>query len=593
MKFAITAAVALCLATEWVVCASGTNTTGLEKIKHFVYFMQENRSFDHYYGTMAGVRGFNDPNVGMQSNGNSLYYQPYLFSSDWRNGAGYILPFQFTGNRAGCTVGGSNGWFPNHLALNGGKNDNWPTGNSPMSMGYEIRDQLPFHFALAEEFTIADMYFQSVTASTNPNRVVWMSGTNSADGYSLQDNTESPTLKWGTYPQNLTTAGVSWQVFQDNGKYNFDDDPLKWFQYWSALPDGAEKQKGLGFLGIAEFQARAANGTLPQVSYIVGATELSEHPDNCPSAGAWLQRQVVESVMNSPLWESTALIINYDESGGFYDHVVPPQAPKSEWQPVALELGIKSSPGLGPRVPFICISPYCRGGNVFTEVSDHRSTLMLLEQWIGKNSNGSVRAPAGLISPWARQTVSSLLNLFDFDNPDFSIPNLPDVATPPKDSTGKWDPTEMCEALTDPKSSPPYGKQKMPVVEKGSKRLRGYLTEGRYLVFRSGSNSLQSNGGELVVGNSTLQSPAEVFVVNNINGSFQIMNNQTKSCINVSGQVVQLGGCGTTLWNSTYTANGATYNLYESKGGQGLTISSNSVNVTKSATSFQIYSVQI
>jgi phospholipase C len=157
MKFSITAAVALCLATEWVVSASGSNTTGLEKIKHFVYFMQENRSFDHYYGTMAGVRGFNDPNVGIQSNGNSLYYQPYLLSPDFKNGANYILPFQFTGNRAGCTEGGSNGWLQNHLALNGGKNNNWPMGNSPMSMGYENRSQIPFHFALAEEFTIADM----------------------------------------------------------------------------------------------------------------------------------------------------------------------------------------------------------------------------------------------------------------------------------------------------------------------------------------------------------------------------------------------------------------------------------------------------
>ncbi|KAH8549452.1 phosphoesterase family-domain-containing protein [Umbelopsis sp. PMI_123] len=591
MKFGITAAVALCLATEIVAHSGASNSTGLEKIKHFVYFMQENRAFDHYYGTMAGVRGFNDPNVGIQEDGNSLYYQPYAFSPDKKNGTRYLLPFQFTGNRAGCTVGGSNGWVPNHLALNNGKNNNWPLGNSPMSMGYETREQIPFHFALAEEFTVADMYFQYVIASTDPNRVVWISGTNSDGGYFLQDNVEWPKLKWSTYPQNLTTADVSWQVFQDND--NFDDDPLKWFQYWSDLPDGPEKSKGLGFLGIKEFQECAANGTLPQVSYIVGAQELSEHPDNCPSAGAWLQKQVVESVMHSPLWNSTALIINYDESGGFFDHVVPPQAPKSEWQRAVLEFGIKRSPGLGPRVPFICISPYCRGGNVFTEVSDHRSTLMLLEKWIGKGKNGDVLAPAGLVSPWARQTASSLVNLFDFENPDFSIPKLPYVATPSKDSSGKWDPTEMCEKLTDPKSKPPYGNQKMPVVEKGSKRLRGYLTEGRYLIFRSGYHSLQSQDQKLVVGISTLKLPAEVFIVNETNGSFQVMNNKTGSCINVNKQKVELGGCGSTLWNVTYTANGATYKLHDSKDGQGLTISSNNLKLTKSGSSFQIHSVQI
>ncbi|GAB5592765.1 hypothetical protein Unana1_07665 [Umbelopsis nana] len=593
MKFGVAAAIAtVCIAADIVAGKGGnSNGTGLEKIKHFVYFMQENRAFDHYYGTMAGVRGFNDPNVGVQGNGNNLYYQPDSSSPDIKNGSKYLLPFQFKGNRAGCTVGGSNGWIPNHSALNGGLNDNWPAGNSPMSMGYETRDQIPFHFALAEEFTIADMYFQSVTGSTNPNRVVWISGTNSAGGYDLQYNVELIKLKWSTYPQNLTTAGVSWQVFQDND--NFDDDPLAWFKYWNDLSDGAEKSKGLGFLGIKEFQDRAANGTLPQVSYIVGATELSEHPNNCPAAGAWLQRQVVESVMNSPLWNQTALIINYDESGGFYDHVVPPQAPKSEWQRNWLEFGILQSPGLGPRVPLICISPYCRGGNVYTEVADHRSTIMLLEEWIGKDGNGSTRAPAGLISPWARQTVSSLTNLFDFENPDFSIPTLPDVAMPPKDSSGKWDPTEMCEKLSDPKSTPPYGNQSLPVVEKGSKRLRGYLTEGRYLVFRSGTQSLQSTGKTLVVGKSTLKAPAEVFVVNQVHGSFHVVHNKTNSCINTNGQAITLGSCGTTAWNVTYSPYGATYTLHESKTGQALSASPKGLALSNTATTFQLYSVSI
>jgi K+-transporting ATPase A subunit len=147
--------------------------------------------------------------------------------------------------------------------------------------------------------------------------------------------------------------------------------------------------------------------------------------------------------------------------------------------------------------------------------------------------------------------------------------------------------------LSDPKSKPPYGNQKMPVVEKGSKRLRGYLTEGRYLVFRYGSHSLQSNGKKLIVGHSTFKSPAEVFVVNDFNGSFQIMNNKTNTCINVNGHEVQLGSCSTTLWNATYTSNGATYKLHDSREGQGLAISSDSVKLSKSGSSFQIHSVQI
>jgi phospholipase C len=171
--------------------------------------------------------------------------------------------------------------------------------------------------------------------------------------------------------------------------------------------------------------------------------------------------------MHSPLWNETALIINYDESGGelsifyfrprdlalklslpltpgFYDHVVPPQAPQSEWVTDKYN-GQKAYIGFGPRVPIVCVSPYCRGGNVFTEVSDHTATLRLLEEWIGKNANGTYKAPASLISPWSRATTSDLVNLFDFANPDFSIPVLPTIAKPAQNAQGVWDPTEMCE----------------------------------------------------------------------------------------------------------------------------------------------------
>src|SRR6478752_6269077 len=127
---------------------------------------------------MSGVRGFADPNIGIQDNGLNLLYQPCSKSTDVKNGTKYLLPYHLEGKRAGCTGGGSNGWSANHKALNNGKNNNWPDGNSPNSMGYLNRSQIPFLYSLADEFTIADMYFQSVTGSTDPNRVVWMSGTN-------------------------------------------------------------------------------------------------------------------------------------------------------------------------------------------------------------------------------------------------------------------------------------------------------------------------------------------------------------------------------------------------------------------------------
>jgi phospholipase C len=136
------------------------------------------------------------------------------------------------------------------------------------------------------------------------------------------------------YASPKSLAGIPETLFPPD---NFDDNALAWFNYWQKLPAGVEKQKGLGFLGLQDFYDQAGNGTLPQVSIIVGPTELSEHPDNTPLAvkhnsleyvlmypqcnnmyfiGAWLQQEVVNAVMHSPLWNETALIINYDESGG-------------------------------------------------------------------------------------------------------------------------------------------------------------------------------------------------------------------------------------------------------------------------------------
>jgi phospholipase C len=445
---------------------------------------------------MYGVRGFSDPNVGIQANGLDLYHQPDSKSTDTKNGTKYLLPYQLQGARAGCTAGGSNMWGPFHSAVNKGKNDNWPNGNSPKSMGYLTRSQIPFLYSLADEFTIADMYFQSVQGSTNPNRVVWMSGTiqGPPNNYVLQDNSEATPFEWSTYPEALTNASVPWQLYQD--KDNFDDNPLAWFKYWQKLPAGAEKNKGVGFLGLQAFYDAAAKGTLPAFSIIIGPMELSEHPTNTPLAGSWLQQQIVNAVMNSPAWNQTALFINYDEAGGYYDHVQPPQEPESEYVKDKFT-GEQVAIGFGPRVPMVIVSPWTRGGNVFSEVSDHTSTLKFMEEFVGKDSQGNYLAPAVNVRPFARQTASNLVNAFDFENPDYSLPKFDAV---PKPATlpliGTWNPTEMCEInIFAPKTKPPYGKQTMPVVESGSRPIRGAVTEGRKIaITTTNGQAIRLNG---------------------------------------------------------------------------------------------------
>lgn len=118
-------------------------------------------------------------------------------------------------------------------------------------------------------------------------------------------------LKWKTIYEVYEKAGVSWQVYQD--KNNFDDNPLAWFeQYQNADESSPLAQKGLDYLGLDAFYDAAANGSLPEVSFIVGPRELSEHPPYMPKDGAWLQKKVVDSVVNSPKYKSSLLIISYD-----------------------------------------------------------------------------------------------------------------------------------------------------------------------------------------------------------------------------------------------------------------------------------------
>jgi phospholipase C len=306
---------------------------------------------------------------------------------------------------------GNNGWGPNHDALNGGLNNNWPLGNTPWSIGYYQRQDIPTHFALAEGWTVGDMYQESVIASTNPNRVTWVSGTvqGIADGQqSLTiDNNETPgcespgldcyPLEWMTTPEYYEAAGVTWQIYQgmntdvttfgavpnsDLDTDNFDDNPLAWFKnYQTASNKSALGTKGMSYLGLDKFYADAKAGTLPQVSFIIGPAELSEHPPYQPKDGAWLQQQVVNAVTTGKNYESTALIVSWDETGGWADHVVPRTSPKGtaeEWVNDPFENYGDVPIGPGFRLPFYIVSPWTRGGHVYTENADHNSQIMFV-----------------------------------------------------------------------------------------------------------------------------------------------------------------------------------------------------------------------
>ncbi|KAL2368122.1 hypothetical protein RJZ57_007499 [Blastomyces gilchristii] len=497
----------------------GEPVRSLKDIDHVIIFMQENRSWDTYFGTMAGARGFNDPNVQINPNGRAVWYQPV--DSSLSNDTDTLLPW-YLGYLGGnwsqaiqCMAAGSNGYTENHASINGGLNDGWARNNTPWSWGYLKRQDLPVQFAIAEGWTIGDMYQQSQITATNPNRVTLVSGSINAPGSPQSpdeggvyiDNTETPgceapnlncyPLKWKTIFDIYETAGVSWQVYQ--GVDNFDDNPLAWFeQFQNASSDSALSEKGMAYLGLEAFYADAASGMLPQVSFIIAPRELSEHAPYSPSDGGWLQHKIVDAVVKGPKYGKSLLMISYDESGGWGDHVPPYHSPENtpgEWleDPYGLFGNIYTGPGV--RVPFYIVSPWTRGGHVFTEHADHNSQILFIEEWLSAKGYDNIRTD-GMV-PWRRQNMANLLNALDFENPDLSIPNIPKPKPPHRDSRGEFDGSAFCESqFPDPRPPPPYSSQPstLPnIVEEGYKICTGQLTEGRYLVFEHENGRLLSH----------------------------------------------------------------------------------------------------
>ncbi len=375
----------------------------LRDIKHVVLLMQENRSFDHYFGTLPGVRGFSDPNAITLDTGRSVFHQP-----DPMNPAGYLLPFHLDTRttNAQAIPSTSHAWEVQHAAWNGGRMDGWLAAhrdadgaNAPYVMGYYVRDDIPFQFALAESFTICDNYFCSVLGPTWPNRLYFMSGTIDPDGVAggpVTANRDPAPYRWMTYPEALTEAGVSWRVYQEVDNYGCN--VLEYFGAFQRARPGSDLfRNGLRTYTAGRFEYDAAHDRLPTVSWIIPTSYQSEHPDYTPAAGADYVAAKIDAIASNPdVWRKTLFILTYDENDGLFDHVPPPVPP-----PGTPDEFVDGEPiGGGFRVPCVLVSPWTQGGWVAGEAFDHTSALRLLERLTG------VRAPN--ISAWRRRTFGDL-----------------------------------------------------------------------------------------------------------------------------------------------------------------------------------------
>ena len=446
------------------VLSSAGQVPPVSDIKHVVVLMQENRSFDHYFGALPGVRGFADPSVSKQ-----VFYQ-----KDASNPKGYLLPFHAdtTTSNAQQIPSTSHSWGPLHDSWDGGKMDGFVTAHlasdgsaGQYTMAYFKREDIPFQWALADAFTICDGYHASLLGPTWPNRLYLMTGTvdpaGAGGGPAYSNYIPSSGFSWKTYPEMLTDAGVSWKLYQEND--NYGTNVLEYFdQYQAAAPSSPLYQNAMRFYQAGQFEYDAYHDRLPTVSWILPTSYQSEHPDYMPAAGADFVASKINAIAANPdVWAKTLFVLIYDENDGLFDHVNPPTAPAGTAGEYITVDNVSSPIGLGFRVPCILVSPWTVGGYVCHDTFDHTSVIRLLELVTGV-SNPNLTA-------WRRQTVGDFTSALG-TTPNRRFPRLPSTTAQ----------LELAEkrTLEFPLPAIPGASQSFPVQGSGTRPVRSKKTAG-------------------------------------------------------------------------------------------------------------------
>jgi phospholipase C len=336
-------------------------------IDHVLVLMQENRSFDHYFGRL--------PHTG-QRHADGL---PRGASNPDPTGGPAIGTFHQTRTCEADGLDLAHGWNAVHRQYNGGAMDGFtetnvepedPTGGR--AMGYYTRTELPFYYRLARTFAIGDRYFSSVLGPTYPNRYFLLAAT-SFGHISNEFPTGANDWSQPTIFNLLDDAGVSWKIYNNDLPFGF------LFAYVRAHPANV--------VPIAQYFTDAAAGTLPQVTFIdprfLGTPnqESDEHPPANVQVGQAFVADVVRALIASPLWLRSALFLTYDEHGGYYDHVPPPLACVPDDIPPAVRPNDAQAAfdRYGIRVPLVVVSPWARRHFVSHVVHDHTSILRFIE----------------------------------------------------------------------------------------------------------------------------------------------------------------------------------------------------------------------
>ena len=389
--------------------AKPEGTDLLPKIEHIVIYMQENHSYDNYFGTLARGDGFTLGPGGLPTNSNV-------------DGDGNTIT-AFHQASTCDVITGDHGWNGTHRSWNNGAMDGFAKASGAHVMGYYDETNLPFYHGLASTFPICDRWFSSVLGPTHPNRRFLQAGT--SDGMVTTDINEvlaHPTAPNGTIWDRLDAHGITWKDYA--------------IDLWDILLYPGPSTKD--FLTKTEdnrryfkdFLSDCYAGTLPAVSIIApGTKDQYDEGSRDSQNGEAYSSSIINAVLFSPVWEKTAVFFCYDEHGGGYDHVPPPAAVAPDNTPPRIDVGSGDQPGdfaqYGIRVPGFVISPYAKKDYVSHVVHDHTSILKFIET---KWNLGAMT--------YRDANADNLLDCFDFKNPGFMTPPmLPDPGLPLTGST--------------------------------------------------------------------------------------------------------------------------------------------------------------
>jgi phospholipase C len=348
-------------------------------IEHIIICCQENHSFDHYFGTYTGVPpGFGIPPDFTQPNGQG----------------GTVRPFHFT-HQADDAGDPGHDWMSIHNEWNNGRMDGFYTTNGKTAMGYYQSADLPYYHSLFPQFALCANYFCGMLTETYPNRLVLYSGTS---GGNTTNNIGKGSLDYPCILDLLSDHNITFRNYNFFCPANYS--PLSLFRAWSA--GGADNELNQP---KAQFFADCLDNSLPGVSFITMPPPYDEHPPSDIRTGMNMIKSIVTAVRQSRAWSATAILIAYDQAGGFFDHIAPQQL---------------DAYGPGLRVPMLIVSPHARPGYVDTTFSDHSSVLKFIEAVFGLPTLASINHAFDESTPTANNQANGAPFPPRDGNPDLS-----------------------------------------------------------------------------------------------------------------------------------------------------------------------------